>query len=191
VGTWTISRSSPRASARPGQHRDAALWGLALGTSPARCADWRRDSASRSPSLIGNLVDAATFQNMRARADEIAPDTTSANWRHNRFFNRDGAVARHPRRRRRPSLQPAGVGAGSTRPRDVGAPRATRIPDRARRGVTAASAPSSADLSPLCCQVDVVVADGVRAGRVLALGRVREWFFRSAGVRDSKPVTLD
>jgi RNA polymerase sigma factor (sigma-70 family) len=29
------------------------------------------------------------------------------------------------------------------------------------------------------------------AGTVLALGRVREWFFRSAGVRGSKPVTLD
>jgi hypothetical protein len=36
-----------------------------------------------------DLVDAATFQNMRARADEIAPDTTNAIWTDNRrFFNR-------------------------------------------------------------------------------------------------------
>ena len=30
-----------------------------------------------------DLVDAATFRNMRARADEIAPDTTNAIWTDN------------------------------------------------------------------------------------------------------------
>jgi aryl sulfotransferase len=35
------------------------------------------------------LVAAATFENMRNRADEVAPDTTNAIWNDNRrFFNR-------------------------------------------------------------------------------------------------------
>ena len=35
------------------------------------------------------LVDAARFESMRNRADEIAPDTTNAIWNDNRrFFNR-------------------------------------------------------------------------------------------------------
>jgi aryl sulfotransferase len=57
-----------------------------------------------------DLVDAATFRNMRARADEIAPDTTNAIWTDNqRLFNRgctgqwrdlldDAAVRRYGRR---------------------------------------------------------------------------------------------
>ena len=36
-----------------------------------------------------------------------------------------------------------------------------------------------------------VVSWPVLGRRVLALGRVREWFFRSAGCWGSRPVTLD
>ena len=54
------------------------------------------------------LVDAATFERMRAAADHIAPDISHAIWQDNRrFFHRgtSGQMARPARRRRPPSLR--------------------------------------------------------------------------------------
>ena len=78
------------------------------------------------------LVEAATFENMRAHADEIAPDTTHAIWTDNkRFFNRgrsgqwrdildDAALERYDRARR---------DAGVTGRRQVGPRRRSGITD--------------------------------------------------------------
>ena len=84
-----------------------------------------RHLGSRGPRWP-ELVEAATFERMRAGADRIAPDTTNAIWQSNQqFFHRgvERPVARPARRRRSAPLLRTGRRARRSRARPLVAPR--------------------------------------------------------------------
>ena len=99
--------------ARPPQRRVLPLRRPEVGSRRPRCARLAAHLDISVPEdLWPELVDAATFERMRAGADRIAPDTTHAIWQDNQQFfhrGRERPVARAARRRRPSPLQRAAL----------------------------------------------------------------------------------